>query len=168
VRTGVPHATTVDDVITYEEKEYFIPKGSTIYCAAFVMENDTKRYESPRVFRPQRFLDTKGQLKEGYRTTSFGFGRRLCIGVPFVERSLWIVIATLLWTFNIRKTLDPLTGLPFGYNSKDDAFDGRVTNAPFSFPAIFQPRDDNRVVVVRREWEDSEKDLNILLPPLKR
>jgi len=92
----------------------------------------------------------------------------LCIGIPFAERSLWIVIATLLWTFDMRKKIDPLTGSPFKYNVEDDAFDGGATNAPFSFPATFEPRDDHHASVAQREWEDSEKDLNVLLPPLKR
>jgi len=131
------------------------------------MEHDTDRYESPEIFHPQRFLDDKGQLKSDYRTTTFGFGRRICIGVPFVERTLWIVIATILWTFDIRKTTDPRTGLPFDYKTSDEAIDGRLTNAPFPFPVVFEPRDEPRVSVVRREWEDCEKDLNVLLPPLK-
>lgn len=43
---------------------------------ASVMEHDVSRYESPEVFRPQRFMDEKGQLKPEYRTATFGFGRR--------------------------------------------------------------------------------------------
>jgi len=168
VRAGFPHTTTADDVVKYEGKEYFIPRGSAIYCPAYVMERDAKRYPNPDVFHPRRFLDEKGQLKEDYRTTSFGFGRRLCVGIPFAERSLWISIASMLWTFNIRKAIDPLTGSPFNYSIEDDVFDGRVTNAPFAFPVNFEPRDENRVLVARKEWDDCEKDLNVLLPPLKR
>jgi len=131
------------------------------------MEHDPSRYDSPDVFRPQRFLDEMGELKSDYRTTSFGFGRRLCVGIPFAERSLWIAIATMLWTFNIRGAIDSGTGTPVEYKATDDAFDGRLTNGPLPFPAMFQPRDLNRVSVVQREWEELEKDLNVLLPPLK-
>ena len=90
----------------------------------------------------------------------------------------------ILWTFNIRKSEepDPKTGLPFKYDDSDLAFNGEVcrksrrffvdmslivlqlTNAPFKFPAVFEPRSAHRAEVVRQEWAESEKDLNVLLP----
>jgi len=167
VRAGVSHATTVDDVVKYQGKEYFIPKGSTIYVPPYMMEHDPIRYDSPDFFRPQRFLDDEGHLKGDYQTSTSGFGRRLCVGIPFAGRTLWIVVASILWTFNIHKAIDPRTNAPFDYQITDDALDGRITNGPFLFPAQFVPRDEKRLSVAQKEWEDCEKDLNILLPPLK-
>ena len=111
----------------------------------------------------------------------------MCPGIPFAERSLWINIAMILWTFNIRKSEepDPKTGLPFKYDDSDLAFNGEVcrkirrlfvyviltvlklSNAPFKFPAVFEPRSVHRAEVVRQEWAESEKDLNVLLPQHK-
>jgi len=159
--------STADDTIKYDGREYFIPKGSTIFCPPYVIDHDPQRYEFPDEFHPERFLDEEGQLKVDYQTTAFGFGRRLCLGIPFAERILWIAIATMLWTFNIRKTTDPRTGKLFVYGVGDEAFDGNFVNAPIPFPVKFQPRSQRHVSVVRREWEDREKDLSALLPPLK-
>ncbi|KAJ6448165.1 hypothetical protein C8R45DRAFT_172901 [Mycena sanguinolenta] len=66
----------------------------------------------------------------------------MCPGIPFAERALWINIAMMLWTFNIRRSEDPdpKTGLPFKYNDSDSAFIGEFTNGPFEFPAVFEPR----------------------------
>jgi hypothetical protein len=52
----------------------------------------------------------------------------VCPGIPFAERTLWINIAMLLWTFNIRKSEKPdtKTGLPFKYDDSDAAFSGEV------------------------------------------
>ncbi|KAH0583415.1 hypothetical protein H2248_009044 [Termitomyces sp. 'cryptogamus'] len=118
---------------------------------------------------PERFLDTEGKLKPNYQTSAFGFGRRVCPGIPFAERLLWANIAVMLWTFNIRASSDiePTTGLPFQYGDDDAAFRGPFSNSPLRFPAIFEPRSLQRVEVARREWAQCEKDLNILLPASK-
>ncbi|KAG5337182.1 hypothetical protein C0989_010363 [Termitomyces sp. Mn162] len=60
--------------------------------------------------------------------------------------------------------VDPMTGLPFQYDDSDAAFHGAVTNSPFKFPAVFEPRSSQRVEVARREWAEYEKDLNVLMP----
>jgi hypothetical protein len=43
----------------------------------------------------------------------------------------------------------------------------QLSNAPFEFPALFEPRSKHRAEVVKTEWADSEKDLNVLLPQAK-
>jgi hypothetical protein len=157
------------------------------------------------MFQPERFLDDTNNLKSGYETSAFGFGRRgklllhhrncrqvevspACPGIPFAERSLWINIAMILWTFNIRKSEEPepKTGLSFKYDDSDLAFSGEArrkiprlfcscdsdhvlqfSNAPFKFPAVFEPRSVHRAEVVGQEWAECEKDLNVLLPQHK-
>ncbi|KAJ6490051.1 cytochrome P450 [Mycena sanguinolenta] len=157
-RFGVPHQSTADDVVEYKGKEYFIPKGSIIFAVTWAMEHEQERFENHDVFQPERFLDDTNDLKLGYET--------MCPGSPFAERALWINIAMMLWTFNIRRSdePDPKTGLPFKYNASDSAFSGEVTNGPFEFPAAFEPRSVQRAEVARQEWAECEKDLNVLLP----
>ena len=52
----------------------------------------------------------------------------MCPGIPFAERTLWIEIAMLLWTFNIRRVEQPSseTGLSFHYDDSDAGFSGDV------------------------------------------
>ncbi|KAG6823055.1 hypothetical protein H0H92_011569, partial [Tricholoma furcatifolium] len=76
VRFGLPHKATADDVIEYQEQAYFIPKGSVIFAVAWAIEHDQSKYEDHDRFLPERFLDDGGQLKSGYETSAFGFGRR--------------------------------------------------------------------------------------------
>ncbi|KAG6919127.1 hypothetical protein DXG01_008934 [Tephrocybe rancida] len=169
-RFGLPHHSTASDVIEYRGKPYFIPKGSIIFAVSWAIEHDQSRFEEHDRFMPERFLDANGDLKSDYNTSAFGFGRRTCPGIPFAERTLWIAIATMLWTFNIRtsKQTDPETGLlPFHYMDNDAAFNGDVTNPPLQFPVVFEPRSSQRAEVARREWAECEKDLNILLPAPK-
>ncbi|KJA24942.1 hypothetical protein HYPSUDRAFT_53452 [Hypholoma sublateritium FD-334 SS-4] len=169
VRFGLPHESTADDIIDYNGEQYFIPAGTTVFAVTWAIEHDPTKYADPDSFDPERFLDDKGQLRSNYETSSFGFGRRICPGIPFAERTLWIEMAMLLWTFNIRKAEGPSseTGLAFQYDDSDAGFTGNVTSAPRDFPAVFEPRSARHAEVVRREWEDCEKDLNILLPAAK-
>ncbi|KAF7335894.1 Cytochrome P450 2B19 [Mycena sanguinolenta] len=183
-RLGAPHQSTADDVVEYEGREYFIPDGSIIIAVTWAIEHNQERFKNHDLFQPERFLDDTNSLKAGYETSAFGFGRRgklllqalslklpkryitACPGIPFAERSLWINIAMILWTFNIRRSgePDPKTSLPFKYDDSDSAFSGDFTNTPFRFPAVFEPRSMQRAEVVRQEWAYCEKDLNVLLP----
>ncbi|KAJ6490101.1 cytochrome P450 [Mycena sanguinolenta] len=144
VRFGLPHQSTTDDVVEYKGKEYFIPKGSTIFAVSWAMEHEQERFENPDLFQPEHFLDSTNNLKLGYET--------MCPGSPFAERALWFNIAMMLWTFNIRRSEepDPKTGLPFKYNDSDSAFGGGFTSGPFEFPAVFEPRSVQRAEVARR------------------
>ncbi|KNZ76276.1 Steroid 17-alpha-hydroxylase/17,20 lyase [Termitomyces sp. J132] len=109
-------------------EQYFIPKDSIIFAVTWAIEHDQTRFQDHDRFMPERFLDTEGKLKPNYQTSAFGFGRRVCPGIPFAERLLWANIAVMLWTFNIRASSDiePTTGLPFQYGDDDAAFRGPV------------------------------------------
>ncbi|KAF7372780.1 Steroid 17-alpha-hydroxylase/17,20 lyase [Mycena sanguinolenta] len=100
-RFGIPHQSTADDVVEYRGKEYFIPKGSVIFAVPWPV-----------------------LLLAGYETIDI----TVCPGIPFAERSLWINIAMMLWTFNISRSEepDPKTGLLFKYDDSDLAFSGEV------------------------------------------
>ncbi|KAF7368118.1 Cytochrome P450 2B19 [Mycena sanguinolenta] len=124
LRFGIPHQSTADDVVEYKGTEYFIPKGSIIFAVTWAIEHDQGRFENPDLFQPERFLDDTNNLKADYETTDI----TVCAGIPFAECSLWISIAMMLWTFNIRRSdePDPKTGSPFKYDDSDLAFSGEA------------------------------------------
>ncbi|KAH0589267.1 hypothetical protein H2248_005029 [Termitomyces sp. 'cryptogamus'] len=169
VRAGAPHQSTADDVIEHQGEQYFIPKGSIIFAVTWAIEHDQSKFEDHERFMPERFLDSEGNLKPNYETSVYGFGRRLCPGIPFGERLLWINIVTMLWTFNIRASdeIDPKTALPFQYDDSNAAFNGDLAKSPLKFPAVFEPRSSLRAEVAMREWIECEKDLNVLMPVMK-
>ena len=63
-------------------------------------------------FNPARFLDEKGQLvsgpsdakEEGH--TSYGHGKRACVGKHLANDSLFINIVTMLWAFRFEHEKD--------------------------------------------------------------
>ncbi|KAJ1300066.1 hypothetical protein OPQ81_002548 [Rhizoctonia solani] len=89
--TGIPHACFQDD--TY--KGYAIPKGAMVIANIWAMSRDKAVYPEPESFNPDRFLDPSVP-----DCPVFGFGRRECPGMHFAEASVFIIIASLLATFN--------------------------------------------------------------------
>ncbi|KAI0754760.1 cytochrome P450 [Daedaleopsis nitida] len=101
---SVPHQNIADD----EYDGHFIPKGSVVLVNAWSMLHDEEEYPEPERFIPERFLQD-GKLRSDIRdpaTIAFGFGRRICPGRYFAEATLFIYIASVLLTFDIKPPVD--------------------------------------------------------------
>ena len=75
-------------------------------CIVFfraILHNETT-YLEPDLFNPQRFLSTAST--PSFPDAAFGFGRRICPGRYMARDAVWIAIASILATFEIRKALD--------------------------------------------------------------
>lgn len=67
---------------------------------------DETAYPDPNSFKPERFLEpVDGETKKRLdpRNYVFGAGRRRCPGIHLVEAGLWLVIARIVATLDIRK-----------------------------------------------------------------
>ena len=61
-------------------------------------------YPEPDAFKPERFINADGSLRDDPVVTSaFGFGKRVCPGRHFVDSSFFIVVASLLSVFKIER-----------------------------------------------------------------
>ncbi|KAA8576843.1 hypothetical protein MFRU_014g00710 [Monilinia fructicola] len=104
---GVPHVLKQDDI--YEG--YFIPKDTTCFALEWGLCRDPILYPDPENFRPERWLSPEFPTYREPLTHfpsvksqhGFGWGRRACIGQDYVEMVLVTVIATILWSVDIRK-----------------------------------------------------------------
>jgi len=66
--------------------------------------HDPAMYPEPDAFKPERFINSDGSLRDDpVLTSAFGFGRRICPGRHFVDASLFIVVASILSVFDIKK-----------------------------------------------------------------
>ena len=66
--------------------------------------HDPVMYPEPDAFKPERFIDPDGGLRDDpVLTTVFGFGKRICPGRHLADATLFIVIASLLSVFDVKK-----------------------------------------------------------------
>ena len=64
--------------------------------------HDPSIYPEPDVFKPERFLNPDGSLRDDpVLASAFGYGKRICPGRHFVDATLFIYVASLLSVFRI-------------------------------------------------------------------
>ncbi|EJD42061.1 cytochrome P450 [Auricularia subglabra TFB-10046 SS5] len=104
VPIGLPHKSA-------EEDEYLgmrIPAGALLIPNIWAMTQNEQAYPEPREYRPERFL-RDGRINADVvnpRNAVFGFGRRICPGRYFADDEIWLVMATMLYCFDILPALD--------------------------------------------------------------
>ncbi|KAG1745650.1 cytochrome P450 [Suillus lakei] len=111
--TSFLRRVTEDDI----HDGYYIPKGSLVMPNTWFMLNDPRTYANPSQFNPERFLVKDGKEPEmDPRTMCFGFGRRICPGVPnahqltnsihLADASIWMSTVMSLAVFDISKAVE--------------------------------------------------------------
>ena len=69
--------------------------------------HDPSTYPEPNVFKPERFLNPDGSLRDDpLLSSAFGYGKRICPGRHFVDTTLFIYVASLLSVFRIENVQD--------------------------------------------------------------
>ncbi|KAL6838259.1 hypothetical protein ACP4OV_031931 [Aristida adscensionis] len=118
----IPHRAVEDGV---EIGGYAVPKGCTVIFNAWAIMRDPAVWEKPEEFVPERWfsdgaaeVDFKGK---DFEFIPFGSGRRLCPGLPMVERVVPHLLASLLHAFEWR--------LPNGVTAEQFDVSERYTTA---------------------------------------
>ncbi|KPM40116.1 hypothetical protein AK830_g6438 [Neonectria ditissima] len=135
---GMYHASSEDSWYG----EYFIPKDSVVVLNWWAIHRDPSRYAEPDEFRPSRYLGKPLSAAEYININdpeerdhfTYGAGRRVCPGVHLAEKSLFILIARMLWGFNISKkkapdgsVVEPSTTMLPGFLSVPEPFECEIT-----------------------------------------
>jgi len=103
VPLGVSHVSTEDDVY----RGYYIPKGCVVVPNIWAMGRDPDVYSEPDRFMPERFMDSPaGPFANINDIHAFGFGRRVCVGRYMADNTVWLTIASVLATLDLRKDKD--------------------------------------------------------------
>ncbi|KAK6597503.1 cytochrome p450 [Botrytis cinerea] len=157
VPEGVPHLSK--EKISYNG--YTIPKGSIIMTNAWAISREEALFgPDPDDFIPNRWLKEDGKTLKDLPSSAFGYGRRICPGRHFAHNIIWIVVAQLLWSFNIKAGLSetgesvPIDPLACTY--------GFVMRA-LPFKASFHPRGSWVREVIARDGDTYSKDHAALL-----
>jgi cytochrome P450 len=75
---------------------YHFPAGTMIMFSQWVLHRLPDIWEDPGVFRPERWDPVNGQQVPQWTYFPFGAGSRICIGMPFAQLQIRLVLATIL------------------------------------------------------------------------
>ncbi|XP_077568173.1 cholesterol side-chain cleavage enzyme, mitochondrial-like isoform X2 [Stigmatopora nigra] len=88
---------TAEDIII---QNYHIPAGKLVQLGLYAMGRDPKVFSHPEQYQPSRWLRTENQY---FRSLSFGFGPRQCIGRRIAETEMQIFLIHMLENFRVEK-----------------------------------------------------------------
>jgi cytochrome P450 len=79
-----------------------------IYLRRFrAIIRDPETYLDPEEFKPERFLNEDGSVKDDPTLAlAFGAGKRICPGRHIIDATLFIVVSSVLSSFNVTKAKD--------------------------------------------------------------
>lgn len=155
---GVPHLNREESIYN----GYIIPKGSVIVPNVWTISREEAVFGSnPDDFIPDRWLEDDGKTLKTLPTAVFGFGRRTCPGRHFARNAIWIVVAQLLWSFDIKAGLSEETGEPIPVDPIACTY-GLVMRA-LPFKASFNPRGPWVREVIARDGETYGTDHEAML-----
>lgn len=93
----VPHQAETEVEIC----NHLVPKVAQVLVNVGGMGRDSSVWPNPSSFMPKRFLESEIDVKvRDFELISFGSGRRICPGLPLVNRMVHFMLASLLYAFN--------------------------------------------------------------------
>jgi cytochrome P450 len=87
----------------YQIASYTIPAGSIVGMSQYLVHHDSRHYQVPETFDPNRWEDDAARSRPKFSYFPFGGGPRLCIGESFSWMEGVLVLATLgqNWTMDL-------------------------------------------------------------------
>lgn len=86
---------------------YGIPAGSEILIFPYVTHRDSRYWEEPDTFRPERFLAENSAARVRGAYLPFGAGPRTCIGLNFAMTEILIVLSMFARRFRLSLAVAP-------------------------------------------------------------
>ncbi|KAL0323029.1 UNVERIFIED_CONTAM: cytochrome [Sesamum angustifolium] len=93
----IPHKAEADTEIN----GYIVPGNGQILVNTWAIGRDANIWSNPDSFEPERFLDSKIDLRgQNFELIPFGSGRRNCPGLPLAYRVVHVMVASLIHNFD--------------------------------------------------------------------
>ncbi|KAK8239865.1 cytochrome P450 [Phyllosticta capitalensis] len=154
--SSIPHESTKDFI--YEG--HFIPAGSHIHPSQWAITRDPEVYPDPETFNPERWLspaypsfqEPLSKFPSIKNFTTFGYGRRICMGMDLVEQEFLVGMGSMAWAFNFSKKLDE-AGRTIDIPAHD--YTSLLISRPRPFQFAIQPRSEGREVQLYAQYFDA-------------
>ncbi len=85
---------------------YHVPKGTQIQLVQFVAHRDSRWFDDPESFRPERWDNDLARRIPRCAYFPFGDGPRICIGNHFAMMETVLILATVMQRFRLRLVSD--------------------------------------------------------------
>ncbi|KAK6965386.1 cytochrome P450 2U1-like isoform X2 [Biomphalaria glabrata] len=95
VPLSLPHLCNKDTTLA----GYNIPKGTIVMPNLDAIHSSKEIWGDPENFRPERFLDAKGNIIKKEELMPFSIGRRICLGESLAKMELFLYLSTLFQKF---------------------------------------------------------------------
>lgn len=158
---AAPHSLMEDD----SYMGYHLPAGAMVMLNAWTIHRDESRHRHGEIFSPERYLGDATSSAESCSLAdvskrdhfSFGAGRHVCPGTHVADRSLFLVMARMLWAFNLEAppARDGGKILP-----EQDDFVETMAVFPKKFDVLIKPRTTARRERIEREWQEAQRALD--------
>ncbi|MDZ8187229.1 MAG: cytochrome P450 [Nostoc sp. ChiSLP02] len=81
-----------------------IKAGTTVFISQWVMHRDSRFFENPNVFEPERWENNLQKKLPTFAYFPFGGGSRICIGKSFAMMEATLLLATIarLWSLTLQ------------------------------------------------------------------
>ncbi|KAG7098797.1 hypothetical protein E1B28_000702 [Marasmius oreades] len=164
---GIPHSSDEEDY--YDG--YLIPKNSTVVGNVWAIHMDPVAYPNPFAYDPERFLDdarcnkwNSGPDHKDRDHFVFGWGRRFCVGQNVAQDSLFLVLARIIWAFDLQVPRDPTSGNPLvpDINDEEATFTTGFVSVPKIYPVAFVPRTEEKAKMIIKSFEQAQEEWEIL------
>ncbi|XP_072020581.1 cytochrome P450 2J4-like [Amphiura filiformis] len=98
-RLGFPHVAFEDTKLA----GYDIPKGTYVVSNIWAVHHDPDVWAEPDQFKPERFLDEDGKLRQREEFMPFSTGHRVCLGENLAKMEMFLFFTYILHSFILTK-----------------------------------------------------------------
>ncbi|VFQ99069.1 unnamed protein product [Cuscuta campestris] len=105
----VPHESSAECTVA----GYRIPKGTMLMVNIYSIQRDSRYWNDPKEFKPERFEGAEG-VTDGYRMMPFGSGRRGCPGEELAWRMVGLSLGSLIQCFDWERIGDEMVDMREG------------------------------------------------------